>query len=165
MGGYSLLSDELKKIFITSVEIEKGYIYIPTGNKLFNFNLLEKDALDQKNKNDLTLVSSDEFNEFMTKNINGLIDSCVDVFFSENLNKLRNIVSEWKKALVNKMKEKEAEKNKDENIEDKIRKIELYQELTKKKLEIEDKMGEEFKKIIEQLKTLSKISSVQSKKN
>jgi hypothetical protein len=74
-------------------------------------------------------------------------------------------VSEWKKALVNKMKEKEAEKNKDENIEDKNRKIELYQELTKKKLEIEDKMGEEFKKIIEQLKTLSKISSVQSKKN
>ena len=132
MGGYSLLSDELKKIFITSVEIEKGYIYIPTGNKLFNFNLLEKDVLDQKNKNDLTLVSSDEFNEFMTKNINGLIDSCVDVFFSENFNKLRNIVSEWKKALVNKMKEKEAEKNKDENIEDKNRKIELYQELTKK---------------------------------
>ena len=77
----------------------------------------------------------------------------------------RNIVSEWKKALVNKMKEKEAEKNKDENIEDKNRKIELYQELTKKKLEIEDKMGEEFKKIIEQLETLSKISSVQSKKN
>ena len=63
------------------------------------------------------------------------------------------------------MKEKEAEKNKDENIEDKNRKIELYQELTKKKLEIEDKMGEEFKKIIEQLETLSKISSVQSKKN
>ena len=123
---------KLKKIFITSVEIEKGYIYIPTGNKLFNFNLLEKDVLDQKNKNDLTLVSSDEFNEFMTKNINGLIDSCVDVFFSENFNKLRNIVSEWKKALVNKMKEKEAEKNKDENIEDKNRKIELYQELTKK---------------------------------
>ena len=149
-------SEELKKIFITSIEIEEGYIYIPTGNKQFNLNLLEKDVLDYKNKNDLSFVSSDEFNEFMTKNINGLIDGCVDTSISENFNKLRNIVSEWKKALMNKMKEKEKEKEKDENIKENNRKIELYQELTKKKLEIKDKKGEEFNKLIEQLKTLSK---------
>ena len=149
-------SDELKKIFITSIEIEEGYIYIPTVNKLFNLNLLEKDVLDYKNKNDLSFVSRDEFNEFMTQNINGLIDGCVDTFVSENFNKLRNIVSEWKKGLVNKMKEKEKEKEKDENIKDKNRKIELYQELTKKKLEMKDKKGEEFNKLIEQLKSLSK---------
>ena len=148
--------EELKKIFITSIEIEEGYIYIPTGNKLFNLNLLEKDVLDYKNKNDLSFVLKDEFNEFMTKNINELIDSCVDTSISENFNKLRNIVSEWKKALMNKMKEKEKEKEKDENIKEKNRKIELYQKLTKKKLEMKDKKGEEFKKIIEQLKILSK---------
>ena len=146
----------LKNIIITSIEIEEGYIYIPNTNNIINLNLLEKDVLDYKNKDDLTFVSSDDFNEFMNKNINNLIDACVETYVSENFNKLRNIVSEWKKALINKEKEKQKEKEKDENIQEKNKKIELYQELTKKKLEMKDKTSEEFNKLIEQIKSLSK---------
>ena len=148
--------EDLKNIFITSIQIEEGYIYIPNSDNLFNLNLLEKDVLDFKNKDDLSFVSSDEFNEFMTKNINSLIDACVDTYFSENFNKLRNIVSEWKKGIINKIKEKEKEKENDENIREKNKKIELYNELTKKKFEIKDKKSEEFIKLIEQIKSLSK---------
>ena len=92
--------EELKNIYITSIQIEEGYIYIPNSDNLFNLNLLEKDVLDFKNKDDLSFVSSDTFNEFMTKNINSLIDACVDTYISENFNKLRNIVSEWKKGMI-----------------------------------------------------------------
>ena len=148
--------EEIKNIFITSIQIEEGYIYIPNSDNLFNLNLLEKDVLDFKNKDDLSFVSSDEFNEFMTKNINSLIDACVDTYVSENFNKLRNIVSEWKKGIINKIKEKEKEKEKDENILEKNKKIELYNELTKKKFEIKEKKSEEFTKLIEQIKSLSK---------
>ena len=160
-------SNALKNIIVTSIKIEEGYIYIPNTNKIINLNLLEKDVLNYKNKDDLTFVSSDEFNEFMNKNINNLIDACVESYVSENFNKLRNIVSEWKKALINKAKEKEKEKEKDENIKEKNKKIELYQELTKKKLEMKDKTSEEFNKLIEQLKSLSKeiFSTVKEKLN
>ena len=149
-------SNELKKIIVTSFEIEEGFIYIPKMNKLFNLNLLEKDVLDYKNKEDLSFVSSNEFNEYMNKNINNLIDASVESYISENFNKLRNIVAEWKKALLNNIKEKEKEKENDKDYQEKIKKIELYQELSAKKLEIKDKKSEEFIKLIEQLKTLSK---------
>ena len=125
-------------------------------NKLFNLNLLEKDVLDYKNKDDLSFVSSNEFNEYMNKNINNLIDASAESYISENFNKLRNIVAEWKKALLNNIKEKEKEKENDKDYQEKIKKIELYQELSAKKLEIKDKKSEEFIKLIEQLKTLSK---------
>jgi len=92
----------------------------------------------------------------MKDNINGLIDSCVDSFESENFNKLRNIVNEWKKSLINKEKEKEKEYEKNNNIEEKTKKIELYNELMEKKLKIKDKKSEEYSGIIKQLKTLSK---------
>ena len=148
--------EEIKNIFVISIQIEEGYILIPNSNKLFNLGLFEKDILDFKNKDDLSFVSSDEFNEFMNKNINCLIDSCVDTYVSENFNKLRNIVSEWKKGLINKIKEREKEKEKDENIRDKNKKIELYNGLIKQKFEIKDKKSEKFNKLIEQIKILSK---------
>ena len=44
--------DELKKIIVTSITIEEGYICIPKINKLFNLNMLQKDVLDFKNKDD-----------------------------------------------------------------------------------------------------------------
>ena len=94
-------SNALKNIIVTSIKIEENYIYIPNTNKIINLNLLEKDVLDYKNKDDLTFVSSDDFNGFMNKNINNLIDACVETYVSENFNKLRNIVSEWKKAFNN----------------------------------------------------------------
>ncbi len=147
---------EIKNIFVISIQIEEGYILLPNNNKLFNLSLFEKDVLDFKNKDDLSFVSSDEFNEYMNKNINSLIDSCVDTYVSENFNKLRNIVSEWKKGLINKIKESEKEKENDENIREKNKKIELYNELTKKKFEIKDKKSKEFNKLIEQIKLLSK---------
>ena len=149
-------SNELKKIFVTSIEIEAGYIYIPKSNKLFNLNLLEKDILDYKSKNDLSFVSSNQFNEYMNKNIDYLIDACAESYISENFNKLRNIVSEWKKALFNNLQEKIKEKEKDKNYQEQNKKIELYKELSKKKLEMKDKKSEEFNKLIEQLKPLSK---------
>ena len=149
-------SKELKKIIVTSFEIEEGYIYISTSNKLFNLNLLEKDVLDYKGKNDLSFVSSNEFNEYMNKNINNLIDACAKSYVSEYFNKLRNIVSEWKKALLNNITEKEKEKEKDKDYHDKSKKVELYQELCKKKFEMKNKKSEEFIKLIEQLKPLSK---------
>ena len=87
----------IKNIFTTSIKIEEGYIYIPNSNKIFNLNLFEKDILDFKNKDDLSFVSTDEFNEFMTQNVNSLIDACFESYEIENFNKLRNIVTEWKK--------------------------------------------------------------------
>ena len=155
----------IQKIDVTSFGgLEEGYIYIPTSdnsNKILNLKLLEKDILAQKANNDLSFVSSEEFNSFMKDNINGLIDSCVDSFESENFNKLRNIVAEWKKGLLNIEKEKEKErqlmnKNKNGNIEDKTKKIELYNELMGKKLQIKDKKSQEYTELIAQLKTLSK---------
>ena len=56
-----------------------------------DLNLLEKDVLDYKNKDDLTFVSSDDFNEFMNKNINNLIDACVETYVSENILFFRDI--------------------------------------------------------------------------
>ena len=148
--------DELKKIIVTSITIEEGYICIPKINKLFNLNMLQKDVLDFKNKDDLSFTSSDAFNEYMNKNIDNLINACVDSCISENFNKLRDIVAEWKKALIYKLKEKEKEKEKDKDYLDKSKKIELYEELSKKKLEMKDKKSDEFNKLIEQLKFLSK---------
>lgn len=94
----SYKSDDLKNIFITSIQIEEGYILIPNSNKLFNLNLFEKDVLNYKQKDDLSFVSSDEFDEYMTQNINSLIDACIETYVSANFDKLRNIVSEWKKG-------------------------------------------------------------------
>ena len=149
--------NDIQKIEVTSLEaLEEGHIYMPNSKKILNLKLLEKDVLAQKAKNDLTLVSSEDFDSFMKDNINGLIDSCVDSFVSENFNKLRNIVNEWKKSLINKEKEKEKEYEKKNNIEENNKKIELYNELMEKKLKIKDKKSEEYNNIIKQLKALSK---------
>ena len=40
--------EEIKNIFVISIQIEEGYILMPNSNKLFNLNLLEKDVLDLK---------------------------------------------------------------------------------------------------------------------
>ena len=156
-------SSDIQKIDVTSFGgLEEGYIYInnsDNSNKILNLKLLEKDVLAKKANNDLSFVSSEEFNSFMKDNINGLIDSCVDSFESENFNKLRNVVAEWKKGLQNIEKEKEKEimsKNQNENIEDKTKKIELYNELMEKKLQIKDKKSQEYNSLITQLKSLSK---------
>ena len=149
--------NNVQKIEVTSLEaLELGQIYMPNSNKILNLKLLEKEVLEQKANNDLTFVSSEEFDSFMKYNINGLIDSCVDSYESENFNKLRNVVNEWKRSLLNKEKEKEKEYEKNNNIEEKTKKIELYNELMEKKLQIKDKKSEEYKNIIIQLKTLSK---------
>jgi len=149
---------ELQKIEVMSYEgLENGQIYIPNTKKILNLKLLEKDVLDQKAKNELTLVSSQEFDTFMKDKINLLIDSCVDCYESEYFNKLRNIVSEWKKSLlIKEEEEKEKERAKLGNLEDKTKKIQLYNELTEKKLQMKDKKSEEYKKIIEELKILTK---------
>lgn len=144
---------DIQNIEVNSQKIEDGHIYIQNSKEILNLELLEKDILDQKNKNDNSLISSDEFNSFFKENISNLIDSCVDSFESENFNKLRNIVNEWKRYLINKMKEEENAK-KDNN--DKDKKIELYNDLMEKKLKMKDTKSEEYNKIIEQLKILSK---------
>ena len=156
-------TSDIQKIEVNSFGgLEEGYIYMPgtdNSNKILNLKLLEKDVLAQKAKDDLTFVTSEEFNSFMKDNINGLIDSCVDSFESENFNKLRNVVAEWKKGLLSIEKAKEEElmsKNKNENAEDKTKKIELYNELMEKKLKIKDKKSEEYTTLITQLKSLSK---------
>ena len=147
---------DIQKIEVISQVIEDGFIMIPKSNELLNLKLLEKDILENKNKNDLTIVSSIEFNDFINENIFGLIDSCVDSMESENFNRLRNIVSEWKKYLIKKEEEENKIKNNDKDMEDKNKKIELYKELMEKKLKIKDTKSEEYNKIKEQLKVLSK---------
>ena len=147
---------DIKKIEVNSQTIEEGFIMVPKLNQILNLKLLEKDILENKNKNELTIVSSNEFNNFINENIFGLIDSCVDSMESENFNRLRNIVSEWKKYLIIKEEEENKIKNSDKDIEDKNKKIELYKELMEKKLKIKDKKSEEYNKIKEQLKVLSK---------
>jgi len=108
---------------------------IPSSKQILDLKLLEKDVMSQKNCNDLTLVSSPEFNTFIKENIFGLIDTCGETYDSENFNRLRNIISEWKKFLMNKIKkEEEEEKNNKDNIE-KNKKIELYNELMEKRRE------------------------------
>jgi hypothetical protein len=80
--------NNVQKIEVTSLEaLELGQIYMPNSNKILNLKLLEKEVLEQKANNDLTFVSSEEFDSFMKYNINGLIDSCVDSYESENFNK------------------------------------------------------------------------------
>ena len=148
--------EDLKKIEVNCQALEEGNILIPSSKQILDLKLLEKDVMSQKNCNDLTLVSSPEFNTFIKENIFDLIDTCGETYDSENFNRLRNIISEWKKFLMNKIKkEEEEEKNNKDNIE-KNKKIELYNELMEKKLKMKCVENEEYNTIKEQLKTLSK---------
>ena len=115
-------------------------------NQILYLKSLEKEILDKKSKNDSSLVCSNEFNLFMKENINFLIDACIESFSSDNFNRLRNIVSEWKRGLLINIREKEIE---DEQIK-------LYDELMEKKLKIEDTKSEEFINLKNQSILLSK---------
>ena len=149
--------EDIKKIEVNCQILEEGSIFIHKSKEILNLKLLEKDVLSQKNSNDLSLVSSPEFNSFIKENIFDLIDSCGETLDSENFNRLRNIVSEWKKFLINKMKqEEEEEAKKNIDIESKNKQIELYKELMEKKLSMKKIETEEYNKIKEQLKSLSK---------
>ena len=149
--------NDIQKIEVISQEIlEDGNIFIPHSNTIFDLKLLEKDILEKKAKNDLSLVKSEEFNSFIKGNIENLIDACVETYNSENFNRLRNIVSEWKKGLISNLEEENNEKEKDEDEDNKNKKIELYNELMEKKLKMKDKNSEEYNQLKEQLKSLSK---------
>ena len=138
--------NDLNKIEIYLDETDDGNVYMSNLNQILYLKSLEKEILDKKSKNDSSLVCSNEFNLFMKENINFLIDACIESFSSDNFNRLRNIVSEWKRGLLINIREKEIE---DEQIK-------LYNELMEKKLKIKDTKSEEFINLKNQLILLSK---------
>ena len=149
--------NEIKKIEVVSQEIiEDGNIFLPFSNEILDLKLLEKDILEKKAKNDLSFVKSEEFNSFIKGNIENLIDACVETYKPDNFNRLRNIVSEWKKGLMSNLNEEKSEVEKNEDENNKNKKIELYNELMEKKLKMKDKNSKEYNKLKEQLKSLSK---------
>ena len=136
--------NEINKIEVISEETNDGTLFMPKNNQILYLKSLEKEILEEKKSNDYSLVNSKDFNIFMKENINILIEECIKSFNSENFNSLRNIVSEWKRGLLN-------------NIGDiDNKKIELYNRLMNKKLEMKDTKSQEYNDLKNQLLSLSK---------
>ncbi len=136
--------DDLNKIEVILGGTDDGNVYMSNNNQIIYLKALEKEILEQKVKYEYNLVCSKEFDIFMKENIESLIDACVESYNSENFNRLRNVVSEWKRGLLSNISEISNSK------------IELYNDLMKKKLEIKDVKSEEFINIKNQLLSLSK---------
>ena len=147
--------DDLNKIEVILEETDDGNVFVSEKNVIIYLKPLEKEILAEKAKNEYTLVCSKEFDIFMKENIEYLIDACVESYNSENFNRLRNIVSEWKRGLLSNISEISNAK------------IELYDELMKKKLEIKDTKSEEYANLKNKLLSLSKeiYKEIQEQKN